>query len=76
MALCGIEHQERAGTERPRLPVAAELGLALDHRDPRSLAQLMVAELAARLEQDEDSARIVLGVHDDGRRRLEALEIP
>ena len=80
MPLGRIEGRERADSTPDDLVPGADLGLALDHDEPCSLANLVVAELLAGLEADEDDARAVVG-HQPGRidraaGRLDSRQIP
>ena len=58
------------------MPAAADLRATFDHRHPRSLAHLVVAELAAGVELDQDRARVVLGVDDHRGGRRELRQVP
>src|SRR5206468_7981322 len=74
-----VELEQRAGGRADRVVGGLHLDLAAEHDDPRALADLVLAELLARVETDQHRAT-VLGIEHDGRpralRRLYLVELP
>jgi len=67
MALVRLEMRERAGGRVDLLAARADPSSALDHVEPGVLLDLMVAELLAGVDSDEDGAGLVLALQDDRR---------
>ncbi len=80
MPLVGLEMGERARGRLHPLAPGADLCLPVDDQHPGVLLDLMVAELLAGIEPDEDGASLVLALQDDGRaapiRGLDVGQIP
>ncbi len=65
--LVGLEVHERSDRSLDRVGRGADPGRTLDDDDPGVLLDLVVAELLARFEADQDGARLVLAQQDDRR---------
>jgi hypothetical protein len=65
VTLVGIECEQPAGLGVDRLAAGLDPGGALDNAHPRPLLHLVVTELAAGLDADEDGATLVVRVEDD-----------
>jgi hypothetical protein len=80
VALVRLEMRERARAGHHLLAARANPGLSIDHQDPSMLLHLVVAELLAGIEADEDGAGLVFAQEDDWRtaslRRLDLREMP
>ena len=64
--LVGLEVHERPGRSVEPLAPGADLGHSVDDYDPGVLLDLVVTELLAGVEVDEDGARLGLAEEDDG----------
>src|SRR5207247_1649309 len=80
VALVRLEVRERARAGLHLLAARANPGLPVDHEDPSVLLHLVIAELLAGIEADEDGAGFILAQEDDWRtasvRRLDLREMP
>ncbi len=78
--LPGLEEQERSRLRLEALAGGFDIDRALDDEDERVLPDLVVAELLARVEPDQDGSSLVVGVENDGRPaafgRLDLVQAP
>ena len=65
--LVGLEMRERPGGGLDAFVSRADLGTPVHDQHPGVLLDLMVAELLAGIEPDEDCAAWVLALQNDGR---------
>jgi hypothetical protein len=76
MAFGRLEPKERAASNLSCLGSASHLHAAVDNEHPSVLVHLMLTELLARLENDEDRPRtVVLMHHDRVARSLRRLDL-
>src|SRR4051812_16149564 len=80
MALVGSETDEGARACRCALAVRVNLDLSIDDGEPGVLLDLMLAELLARLQHDQDGTGAVIRMEHDRIarpiRRVELEEVP
>ena len=79
-ALGGLEEEERSRLRFGRLLIRLDAHRTVQHQDELVLAHLMLAELLARLEADEDGApfavRMQDGWGDASARRVDLAQVP
>jgi hypothetical protein len=67
MSLVWLERHESPGPGFEALTAGLDSGRALEDDDERILLHLVIAELLAGIEADEDGSRLRRGVEDDRR---------
>jgi hypothetical protein len=80
VAFVGLEGDERAGVGIDRLAAGLDARATLDDHEKRVFLDLVIAQLLARLETDENGARFLVRVKDDrgstAVRRLDLAQLP